>query len=177
MMVTLGTGVGVCFLRVLLPHRGGDGQHPEAGHLSVGGAAAPCYCGRSSCWEQVASRAAPERAAVKLAPDKQTPRQALEAVADRARQGDAQAQEVFDTFGARLGEGLADLLTAFRPECVVLGGGGPVICRCIKRRCWLHWPPLRTAFRRSSCLPAHSKMKGAQSERRRERGATQAEVS
>jgi glucokinase len=126
LMVTLGTGVGVCMLRGGLPVRGGDGQHPEAGHMSVSGPAAPCYCGRATCWEQVASRSALGRAAMGVAPDAGTERDALYHLALRAGQGDAAAQTVFTTYGTRLGGGLANLLTALRPECVVLGGGGAV---------------------------------------------------
>jgi glucokinase len=126
LMVTLGTGVGVCMLRDGVPLRGVDGQHPEAGHMSISGPNAPCYCGRETCLEQVASRAALGQAALAFAPKIHTEREALSHLAQRANGGDAAAQAVFDTFGQRLGDGLANLLTVFRPSCVVLGGGGAV---------------------------------------------------
>jgi glucokinase len=126
LMVTLGTGVGVCMLRDGVPDRGGDGQHPEAGHMSVSGPAAPCYCGRAVCWEQVASRTALGRAAITFAPNAPSERHALHHLASRAEQGDDSAQALFTAYGQRLGDGLANLLTALRPGCVVLGGGGAV---------------------------------------------------
>jgi glucokinase len=113
--VTLGTGVGVAMLTDGVPHRTGAGVHPEAGHLWVPGDA-QCYCGRTSCWEQQASRAALQRA---------TAAQGLgldEAFA-LAQQGDGIALELFASFGQAVAHGLADLLTAFGPDRVVLGGG------------------------------------------------------
>lgn len=122
LMVTLGTGVGVAALRGTEPVRGSDGIHPEAGHLNVAGAHAPCYCGRLACWEQLVSRSALQRAAgsvVRAA--KGTPAD-IEDAAVLAQQGNADAIAIFDGFGRHLAEGLADLLTVFRSTCVVLGG-------------------------------------------------------
>lgn len=56
MCVTLGTGIGVSYIKDGIPLRGGDGQHPEGGHIGVPGVGHPCYCGIENCWEQVASR-------------------------------------------------------------------------------------------------------------------------
>jgi glucokinase len=113
LMVTLGTGVGVAVLRGTTPYRAADGSHPEAGHITVAGPHAPCYCGLLTCWEQLASRTAldaltgddPARAAA------------------RARGGDPLVRALFALYGERVGHGLATLITLFRPDCLVLGGG------------------------------------------------------
>jgi glucokinase len=116
LVVTLGTGVGVAMLTDGHPLRKASGTHPEAGHISVPGVA-PCYCGRPSCWEQHASRATLQGQAEALGLD-------LNAAYTRARDGDPGAAAVFATYGVAVGTGLADLLTVYGPDLVVLGGGG-----------------------------------------------------
>jgi glucokinase len=113
LVITLGTGVGVAALAGGRPFRGGDGGHPEAGHIPVGGPPAPCYCGLPSCWEQRASRTALDQLAG----------QATEALAGQARGGDVTAARVFDAYGERVGAGLVTLLAIFRPDRVVVAGG------------------------------------------------------
>lgn len=122
LMVTLGTGVGVAALRGTEPVRGSDGIHPEAGHLSVTGAHAPCYCGRLACWEQLVSRSALQRAAGSVLGEPTGTALDIDDAASRAQHGDADAIAIFGAFGRHLAEGLADLLTVFRSSSVVLGG-------------------------------------------------------
>lgn len=122
MMVTLGTGIGVSMLQKGEPVRGSDGQHPELGHMSIGGTAAPCYCGRGTCWEQAASRLALQRASTALAAEPTNSSDDIRAVADRAMLGDPAAVHMFDDFGNRLADGIATLLTAYRPEILIIGG-------------------------------------------------------
>ena len=120
--VTLGTGIGVCLLQGDTPFRNGDGSHPEAGHLTVASATRPCYCGRRSCWEQAASRQALQRSAAELLGRAADDPTVLAELASRASAGDHTARTVLDTYGRRVAEGLASLLTAYGPDLVVLGG-------------------------------------------------------
>jgi glucokinase len=113
LVVTLGTGVGVAALADGRPFRGADGGHPEAGHIPIGGASAPCYCGLPSCWEQLASR---------TALDHLTGNEA-DTLATKARGGEVAAARVFDSYGERVGTGLVTLLAIFRPDRVVIAGG------------------------------------------------------
>jgi glucokinase len=113
LVVTLGTGIGVCVLSCGRPVRAADGSHPEAGHISVSGPAVPCYCGLASCWEQVASRTALHH----LAGGR------TEEIAQCARNGDPAGTDLFDEYGGRVGAGLATLLTLYKPDRVVIGGG------------------------------------------------------
>jgi glucokinase len=114
--VTLGTGIGVAMLTDGRPLRTPSGTHPEAGHLSMPGEAA-CYCGRTSCWEQQASRAALQRRAQALGFD-------LDTAHAHAIDGEPSTAALFAAYGAAVGNGLADLLTMLGPDLVVLGGGG-----------------------------------------------------
>src|SRR5580700_8274575 len=113
LVITLGTGVGVAALIRGRPVRGADGCHPEAGHIAVSGPPAPCYCGLPTCWEQLASRTALEHLAAGDIHER----------AGKARGGDTAASQVFDTYGERVGAGLTTLLTIFRPDRVIIGGG------------------------------------------------------
>jgi glucokinase len=121
LMITLGTGVGVSMLDEGCPVRGADGTHPEAGHLSIGGPNAVCYCGRSVCWEQLASRTALERQIARRF-DQKSSITLVRDCAARARRGDAEAMAAFAEYGTYIGRGLANLLTIYRPATVVFGG-------------------------------------------------------
>jgi glucokinase len=120
--VTLGTGIGVCLLVDGNPIRGGDGSHPEMGHISVRSSDTPCYCGRDACWEQAASRQALQRTAALILRTDQSQHGLIAGLANRARADDPVAQQVFHEFGVAVADGLATLLAVHRPEHVVLGG-------------------------------------------------------
>jgi glucokinase len=116
--VTLGTGIGAAYVDDAGPLRGGDGVHPEGGHIAVPSAPDPCYCGLASCWEQAGSRRALERLVERdrLYPD-------VESAAVDARAGSGEAMSVFSRYGDGVSSGLVTLCGLFRPECVVIGGG------------------------------------------------------
>ena len=118
LMVTLGTGVGVCMSQRGVPVRGADGAHPESGHMRVDGPAAPCYCGNKVCWEQLASRTALQRQAAALGFE------SLKHARDAALSGQADATRLFASYGTAVASGLVNLLTIYRPEVVVIGGAG-----------------------------------------------------
>lgn len=117
LMVTLGTGVGVALIRDGLPYRGADGVHPEGGHVTIPGPAAPCYCGRATCLEQLGSRSSLQAAARAA-----TVSDDLAALARSAAEGRTAAVAVFAEYGTHVGNGLVELCTQHRPGTVVLGG-------------------------------------------------------
>jgi glucokinase len=84
----------------------------------VPGPAARCYCGLSTCWEQLASRPALDA----LTGD------ATAQLGERALAGDARALAVFDTYGEHVGTGTSTLLTIHRPQHLVFGGGAARTC-------------------------------------------------
>jgi glucokinase len=99
--ITLGTGIGVCVLGPSGPFRALDGQHPEASHISVEGSGNECYCGLTNCWEMVASR------------------RALERITEESG-GDLSV--ALKKYSIGLSDGLASLITLFRPNTIVIGG-------------------------------------------------------
>lgn len=113
LMVTLGTGIGVGMLSDGHLFKDVHGLHPEAGHIAVVGPDAACYCGLSSCWEQLASRTALGR---QLNRD-------LDAAAQAARSGSPSELSTFRRYGDRVAAGLSTLTTAYGPDRVVIGGG------------------------------------------------------
>ncbi len=139
LMITLGTGVGVAMITPDGPVRAGDGSHPEAGHLTVPGPPAPCYCGLATCWEQLASR---------TALDRMTGNRTAE-LAALANAGDQDAVSLFHTYGRQLGAGLVNLLGIYRPDRVVVGGGAarylplwePGLAAAIVRAGTFAWTP------------------------------------
>lgn len=108
----------------------------------------PCPCGRRGCFEQYASATALIRdtkramfenknsALWRIAgtPENVDGRTAFLA----AREGDAAARKVVDTFVQYLADGIANLVALFRPEAILLGGGisgeGEALLAPLRRR-------------------------------------------
>ncbi|MFT4286833.1 ROK family protein [Nocardioides sp.] len=131
-MVTLGTGIGGGLILGGTLVRGNNGMAGEFGHMQVVPNGQACECGGTGCWEQYSSgnalvrfaRAHYDSAALLIElsggdPDLVTGPMVTEA----ARQGDQVALAAFGAVGGWLGVGLANLVAAFDPEVVVVGGG------------------------------------------------------
>ncbi|HWH45621.1 MAG TPA: ROK family protein [Thermoleophilaceae bacterium] len=135
-MLTLGTGVGGGIVIDGRVFRGATGLGAELGHITIdaretdpfGTRAQPgtleALCSGTAL-EGQASRMAAERPGSKLAGaaagngGRVTGRQAVAL----AGEGDADALELMDTLGRHLGIGIANVVNAFEPEHVVIGGG------------------------------------------------------
>jgi glucokinase len=105
----------------------------EFGHMQVVPDGRDCECGGTGCWEQYSSGNALVRHSRSRMGAEPTLLTALcsgnpdllvgSMVTAAAEQGDRVASEAFDTVGDWLGVGLANLVAAFDPEVVVVGGG------------------------------------------------------
>ncbi|WP_110181633.1 ROK family protein [Nocardioides solisilvae] len=131
-LVTVGTGLGggiVLDGRVL---RGAGGMAGELGHMTVVPDGLPCECGGRGCWEQYCSG----RALLRLARSGWGSGSLLEELCDgdparltgalvsrAAAQGDDHAQRALADVGRWLGLGLANVVAALDPGCLVVGGG------------------------------------------------------
>ena len=133
LMVTLGTGLGGAYLdegRVL---RGHNGMAGEFGHMKVVPGGRACPCGGAGCWEQYASGHALVRLARARIGREPTILEALcdgdparltgPMITEAAAADDHVAQQAFTSVGEWLGLGLANVVAAFDPELVVVGGG------------------------------------------------------
>lgn len=115
LLVTLGTGIGGAVLHRGELWRGAGGMAGEFGHAQVVPGGRPCECGQVGCWEQYCSGNALRRAAPGFVDGP--------AVTAAAHAGDPTALAAFAEIGGWLGIGLANLVAAFDPELIVIGGG------------------------------------------------------
>lgn len=133
LMVTLGTGIGGCLVLGGRIHRGRNGMAGEFGHMQVVPGGLSCECGRAGCWEQYSSG----NALVRHVRDRiDREESVLDAwsgddplridgpmITKAAGQGDRLALDAFAVVGEWLGVGLANLVAAFDPDRIVIGGG------------------------------------------------------
>lgn len=131
--VTLGTGVGGGLMIDGRLFRGAFGVAGELGHQTVLPDGPPCGCGNHGCLEALV-----RADAVAADAGKATAREAFEG----ARDGDERCIAAVDRMAYFLGIGLANVVTVFGPEKIVVGGGiaeaGDLVLdpieRAVKRR-------------------------------------------
>jgi glucokinase len=133
LLVTMGTGIGGALVLDGRVWRGATGMAGEFGHMQVVPDGAPCECGRRGCWEQYCSGNALVRDARSRIGTEPTVLAELcggdparltgPMVTEAAAEGDLVARRAFARIGDWLGVGVANLVAAFDPELVVVGGG------------------------------------------------------
>ena len=119
--ITVSTGIGGGIVLGGQLYRGANGAHPELGHQIIDASGPLCYCRANGCWESLASGSA-IASWVQQQDPVDTPRTAEE-IALLAEKGDPLALKAMDREGHYLGLGLANIITLFTPDTVVLGGG------------------------------------------------------
>lgn len=125
--VAVGTGIGVGVLSDGVVLRGAAGIAGAAGWFALDPAWKDAYR-QTGCWEAEAAGPAVARAAG-AADAKQ--------VVNTARAGDRRALDVLDSAARYTAMGVANLISVFNPEAVVLGGGlmtgaGDLMIDCIR---------------------------------------------
>ena len=133
LVVTLGTGIGGGLILDGHVVRGANGMAGEFGHMQVVPDGHSCECGLRGCWEQYSSGNALVRyARERLGREPTMLEESCEGrperltgpmVTEAAEAGDLLARAAFASVGDWLGVGVANLVAAFDPECVVIGGG------------------------------------------------------
>ncbi|MGA9356309.1 MAG: ROK family protein [Terriglobales bacterium] len=121
--VTVGTGIGVSVILRGEVYRGVNGCHPEIGHHIIDPAGPQCTCGARGCWESFAAGPAisawwKENSAATDGNANLTARE----ICVRAADSDKTARRAVEREGYYLGLGLANLITVFAPDAIVLGG-------------------------------------------------------
>jgi glucokinase len=119
--ITVSTGIGGGIILGGQLYRGAKGAHPELGHQIIDPSGPLCYCRATGCWESLASGSS-IAAWVQQQNPVSVPKTAAE-IAQLAENGDALALKAMDREGYYLGLGLANIITLFTPDTVVLGGG------------------------------------------------------
>jgi glucokinase len=122
--LTVGTGIGTGLLFDGQLYRGVDQSHPEIGHHLVDPSGPVCVCGFRGCWESLAAGPAMAAWLEKNAPPDYPHRSDLTAkqICQLARQGDHWANRAVENESRYLGLGMANLVTMFVPEVILLGG-------------------------------------------------------
>lgn len=122
--VTVGTGIGAGIILDGHVYRGVDGSHPEIGHHLIDPSGPLCDCGFRGCWESLSAGPAMVKWIEQNAPPDYPHRSELTAktICELARHGDSWAQHAVEHEALYFGLGLANLVTMFVPEVIVLGG-------------------------------------------------------
>lgn len=119
--ITVSTGIGSGFVLAGKLDRGSNGAHAEIGHLLIDSSGPLCYCGAHGCWEALASGTAMSewlRSESSFALEL-----TAEQICVRAAHGEPLALRAVEREAYYLGLGLANVLTAFIPDTICLGGG------------------------------------------------------
>jgi len=132
--ITLGTGIGggIAFNGRL--HLGIDGTAGEIGHMTIDPYGPRCGCGNRGCLETFASGPSITAMALRVVAQGMTTQIGTLVdydlnkitpgiIARAAENGDTVAREILQRAGSYLGIGIANLITIFSPERVVIGGG------------------------------------------------------
>lgn len=124
MYVTVGTGIGTGFIVDGQLYRGVGGSHPEMGHHVIDASGPQCSCGFRGCWESLAAGPAMVEWLKTQAPADYAHRNELTArrICEMATAGDEWAMRAVDREAHYLGLGLANLITLFVPDAMLLGG-------------------------------------------------------
>lgn len=132
--ITLGTGIGSGVIIDGKLYSGFNSAGAELGHMVIVSGGVECTCGRKGCWESYASGSALIRETIKAAKDdpgslinkltgKNMSLVSAKTAFDAAKLGDKTAIKLVDTFIMYLGEGITNIINAFQPEVIVIGGG------------------------------------------------------
>jgi glucokinase len=141
--VTIGTGIGAGIVLDGKLYRGARATHPELGHHVIDSTGPRCFCGANGCWEVLArGPAMAERMR-----SSQADGESIEArmICDMARRGEPNALAEVSREGGYLGIGVANLVTLFAPDAIVLGGSVmkaadllmPIIQETVSQSCGL----------------------------------------
>ena len=122
--VTVGTGIGGGIILDGELYRGVDQAHPEIGHHLLDLSGPPCSCGFHGCWESLAAGPAMVDWIQKNAPPGYQRGADLTAkqICELSVEGDEMARRAVERETLYLGLGLANLITLFTPDSIVLGG-------------------------------------------------------
>ena len=124
--LTLGTGIGGAMIVGGKPYRGKNNLGAEFGHMITHANGPRCSCGRRGCFEYYASATALRR---------MSGGRSAHSVITAAKAGDPQMRRIMGQYVRELCVGLNNLIMAYDPEVIVLGGGVSGAGRYLSDRC------------------------------------------
>lgn len=119
-MLTLGTGVGSGIIIDGHIFKGADGMGAEIGHSTLVRDGRPCACGRKGCIEAYCSATALTVRGKEILGDTCTDAKFIFSL---AKDGNDKATALIDEYAGYLAASLSSIVTIFRPEILILGGG------------------------------------------------------
>ena len=148
--VTIGTGIGGGIIVGGRLYRGVGGSHPEIGHHVIDSFGPPCFCGAKGCWEVLARGPAMAEWAIKNAPRDFPHLEGLTAkrICELATEGEPHSAKVAEREAFYLGVGIANLVTLYSPDMIVLSGS-------VMRSAHLFLPEIRRMVRQNCGLVPH----------------------
>jgi glucokinase len=133
-LLTIGTGIGGGIIINGKLYTGATGSAGEIGHTTIDVNGPKCSCGNIGCWETLASgRAMAKEAISRISHGEKSVLTGMvkgeiekittEKIEEAARRGDPLALEVISRAATYLGIGMVNLINAFNPELIIVGGG------------------------------------------------------
>ncbi|MFA6308819.1 MAG: ROK family protein [Clostridia bacterium] len=132
--ITLGTGVGSGIIIDGKIYNGFNKAAAEMGHTVIAVDGIQCSCGRKGCWEMYSSATALISQTKDMA-EKYPSSKINEIISGNtenivgktpfiaAKQGDKAALEIVENYIGYLAEGIVNVINAFQPEILTIGGG------------------------------------------------------
>jgi glucokinase len=145
--VTVGTGIGGGIILGGNLYRGVDDSHPEIGHHVIDPSGPQCFCGAKGCWEVLArGPAMADWIREQSLPDSlRLVDLDAKKICQLATEGVPIACQAAEREAHYLGVGLANLVTLFAPDTIVLGGS-------VLRSADLFWEGIHRVIRQNCGL-------------------------
>jgi len=133
-LITVGTGIGGGIIINGRLYTGASGSAGEVGHAAIDLNGPRCKCGNIGCWEMFASGRAMareaqarirwgEKSVLTEMVEGEIEKITTEKIGVAALDGDPLALEVISKAATYLGIGMVNLVNAFNPEMIIVGGG------------------------------------------------------
>lgn len=147
--ITIGTGIGGGVMLNGQVYRGVRGNHPELGHQIIDPTGPLCTCGQHGCWESLASGPAMELwMQENTAPQNEQKPLTAKEICRLAENGHELAMRAVQREGRYLAIGIANVITCFLPEVVLLGGS-------VMKSAQLFLPEIRAMIGGCQIVPSH----------------------
>ena len=150
--VTVGTGIGGGMIFNGSLYRGVDRSHPEIGHHVIDASGPDCFCGARGCWEVLARGPAMAEWVKQNAPAGYPHLEGLtgKRVCELAQGQDELCRKAVEREAYYLGLGLANMITLFSPDAIVLGGN-------VFGSASMYWETIRKTIRQNCGLVPFAK--------------------